>query len=107
MSKRSELSMCESQFNREIRPMPEELSEKVRLLISKAKRISLDRISIDSSLEELGIDSLGSINVIFELENEFDITITDEEVRSIKSVAEVVEGVKRLLTDKITSTEAR
>ena len=87
--------------------MPEELSEKVRLLISKAKRISLDRISIDSSLEELGIDSLGSINVIFELENEFDITITDEEVRSIKSVAEVVEGVKRLLTDKITSTEAR
>jgi acyl carrier protein len=45
---------------------------------------------MDTTFDELGIDSLDRINILFELENEFDIGIPDERARSINSVNGIV-----------------
>ena len=77
--------------------MPDDVSEKILSLIAAVKRLPRDKVLLDSSFEELGIDSLDGINLIFEVEGAFDISIPDEQARSIRSVRQMVEGVNRLL----------
>jgi acyl carrier protein len=84
--------------------MPEQtdadLASKVIAVIAKAQRIPAESISIDSTFEELKIDSLDGINLVFALENEFNISIPDEGVQTLKSVRETVDGIAKLLREK-------
>ena len=82
------------------------LAAKVMAVIAKTQRIPPEPLSIDSSFEELKIDSLDGINIIFAIENEFAINIPDEGVNNLKTVRQVVEGVHKLLLEKQTDTPA-
>jgi acyl carrier protein len=84
--------------------MPDQVTEKVLAVIAEIKRLPKDSVSLDSSFQALGIDSLDGMNILFELENEFDINIPDEQARSIQSVRDMVEGVKKLLASSPAST---
>ena len=77
--------------------MSDELIQRVRAVIANTQRIPIDKISVDSSFEELGIDSMDGVNILFALENEFNITIPDEAAKQIRNVREMIEGVERLL----------
>ena len=87
--------------------MADEVAEKVLAVIAQIKRLPAESVALDSSFEELGIDSLDGMNILFELENEFDINIPDEQARSIRSVREMVEGVKKLLSAPTTTSAQR
>jgi acyl carrier protein len=54
------------------------LLQKVVSIIASVKSIAPETIRPDSSLDELGMDSLDKINMLFELEGEFNIDIPDE-----------------------------
>ena len=56
-----------------------------------------DTITIDSSFEELKIDSLDGINILFAVENEFNLNIPDEAAQKIRSVREMVDGIRKLM----------
>ena len=84
--------------------MSDELIERVRKVIATSKRIPEDQVTVDSAFEELGIDSMDAVEILFALENEFDINIPDEEVKSVRNVRQMVEGVERLLAAKSAST---
>ena len=84
--------------------MSEELIERVRKVIAASKRIPEDRVTIDSAFEELGIDSMDAVEILFALENEFDISIPDEEVKTVRNVRQMAEGVERLLAAKSAGT---
>ena len=56
----------------------------------------VETITADSTFEELTIDSLDRINILFALENEFNISIPDEEARAIRTVREMAAGVEKL-----------
>ena len=86
--------------------MSEELIERVRKVIATSKRIPEEKVTVDSSFEELGIDSMDAVEILFALENEFDISIPDEEVKTVRNVRQMVEGVERLLAAKSASTPA-
>ena len=45
-------------------------------------------------------DSMDGVNILFALENEFDITIPDEQAKTIRSIPQMVEGVEKLLAAK-------
>ncbi len=66
-----------------------------------------DKVSIDSTFEELGIDSLDGINILFALETEFDISIPDDAAQEIRSVKEMVEGVGKLVEAKSSESAAQ
>ena len=72
-------------------------------IVAKQKRISPDQVSIDSTFQELGLDSLDAVNILFELEGEFNISISDEQARQIKNVRQMVEGVSAILNEKKTA----
>lgn len=80
--------------------MPETIEQRVFKVIAKSQRIALEKVTIDSSFEDLAIDSMDSINILFDLESEFDIQINDEQARQIPRVREMVEGVTLLVNAK-------
>jgi len=75
----------------------DDLTPRVLRIIAETQRKDPSQVTIDSSFEELGIDSMDGINIIFALENEFNINVPDDDVKSIRSVRDVVEGVIRLV----------
>jgi acyl carrier protein len=76
------------------------LAARVMAVIAKTQRIPPETLSIDSSFEELNIDSLDGINIIFAIENEFGVNIPDEGVNNLKTIRQVVDGVQDLLLQK-------
>ncbi len=80
--------------------MDRDVPSRVIAEIAAVKRIPVERISIDSTFEELAMDSLDATNLLFVLEEEFGISIPDADARSLRSVRDAVEGVERLLAQK-------
>ncbi|PYU17654.1 MAG: hypothetical protein DMG29_00540 [Acidobacteria bacterium] len=78
------------------RIMSDPVSEKVLAILASVKRIPRDKISIDTPLQALGIDSLDTIVLLSELEKAFRIAISDDDARSVRSVRDVVEEVRKL-----------
>jgi acyl carrier protein len=76
--------------------MPDELAEKVITILSAVKHIPREQIKLESSLVDLGFDSLDTISMLFELETAFNVSIPDENARSIRYVHEIVDGVRAL-----------
>jgi acyl carrier protein len=77
-----------------------ELGAQVIRVIARSQRLPVESINLDSTFEELKIDSLDGINIVFELEKEFDIEIPDEGVQNLRSVRETVNGVRQLIEAK-------
>ena len=80
--------------------MSETIQDRVLKVIANTQRIPLERVKPDSSFEELGIDSMDSINILFDLESEFDIEINDEDAKKIRTIGEMVAGVTYLVEAK-------
>ena len=80
--------------------MSEELIQRVLKSIATSKRIPLESVTIDSDFQQLGIDSMDAVEILFALENEFDISIPDDEVRSVRNVRDMCAGVERLVAAK-------
>ncbi len=78
----------------------DQLSARVIRVIARTQRIPVESITPDSTFEQLKIDSLDGINIVFALENEFGVEIPDEGVQSMRSVREATEGVARLMAAK-------
>jgi len=80
--------------------MDEALTSKVIAGIAAVKRIPVESITIDSTFEQLAMDSLDAMNLLFALEEEFGVSIPDEAANSIKDVRSTVSGVEQLLKEK-------
>src|SRR5437868_1241750 len=78
----------------------EDITRRILRIIAETQRKEPAQVTIDSSFEELGIDSMDGVNIVFALENEFDINVPDEEVKSIRSVRGMVEGVHKLVEQR-------
>lgn len=86
--------------------MPDDLTQRVINCIAETQRLAPEKVSPDSSFEELGIDSLDGINILFALETEFDIDIPDDAARNIHTVREMADGVAKLIAAKSAAPKA-
>jgi acyl carrier protein len=84
----------------------EELTQRVLKAIATSKRIPLEQVTIDSGFEQLNIDSMDAVEILFALENEFDINIPDDEVREVRNVRQMVEGVAKLVAAKADASQS-
>jgi acyl carrier protein len=80
--------------------MPDELVARVIGVIVKTQHLAPESVTIDSTFEQLKIDSLDGINILFAIESEFDVDIPDDAARQIRSVREMAEGIEKLLAAK-------
>jgi len=78
----------------------EEIFGKVKDLVGKQLSIDEKEITSDASfIEDLGADSLDTVELIMSLEEEFDIEIPDEEAEKIKTVQNVVDYIQTHLAN--------
>ena len=82
----------------------ENIEERVLRVIATTRRVPLNTIHANSTFEELGIDSLDRINILFELEGEFDIEIDDEQAKQVTTLQQMIDGIVLLLAAKAAGT---
>jgi acyl carrier protein len=87
-------------------PMDQALAAKVIAGIAAVKKIPIESITADSTFEQLQMDSLDAMNLLFVLEDELDVSIPDEAAYSIRDVRSAVAGVERVLAEKSAAAAA-
>jgi acyl carrier protein len=77
-------------------------------IITKTCSIPQDRITPDSTMQGLGVNSLDAVQVLFEIEDRFEITVPQREDQySAGTVRDLVEGVERLVAHKAVAPKMR
>jgi NADH dehydrogenase (ubiquinone) 1 alpha/beta subcomplex 1, acyl-carrier protein len=77
-----------------------DIAEKVMDIIAREQHLDRSKVTIDATFAELGIDSLDGVNILFALEEEFKIDIPDAVAQNMRSVAQVVDSLTRVLEGK-------
>ena len=73
----------------------DDIAGRVKQIISKKVKIDVDKINETSSfLEDMNLDSLAIVEVIMELEDEFDQEIPDSDAEKILTVGDAIEHIK-------------
>ena len=68
--------------------------ERVTNIVSEQLGVDKDKISTDTSfVNDLGADSLDTVELVMELEEEFDINIPDDAAEKIQTVGQAVEYI--------------
>ena len=82
------------------------IEKKVIAIIAEQAVLEPSDVSLDSTLEDLGIDSLGLVESIFAIEEEFDISVPfnandpSESDFNIENVATIIAGIEKLIAEK-------
>jgi acyl carrier protein len=80
--------------------------DKVRSIVADQAMMEADAVKPDSTMTDLGIDSLGLVEIVFAIEEAFDITIpynandpaaSDFDISTVQAAAD---GVDRLVAEK-------
>lgn len=83
-----------------------EVADKVRDILAEQAMLEPEDVTMESTLEELGIDSLGLVESIFAIEEAFDITVPfnanapEDSDFDISNVAAIVAGIERLQAEQ-------
>ncbi len=77
------------------------VQETIFAIIAKESGIEASKITLESTLKDLEIDSLDAVQIIFELEDKFKITLPDRDPTvDTDSVQGLVTAVERLVAEK-------
>jgi acyl carrier protein len=79
------------------------LKQRLIALVADTAKVPPERVSLESSLAELGIDSLQGLNLLFAIENEFNLNIPDPYALKVRSVGELAQGIEKLLAEGVAS----
>lgn len=85
--------------------MSDSIKDRVIAIIAEQALLEPSDIALDQSLEDLGIDSMGLVEAIFSIEEEFDVQVPfnanepDKSDFDISSVAAVIAAVEKLVSE--------
>lgn len=76
-------------------------------IIAKTCSIERDRITLESTLKDLDVHSLDAVQVLFEIEDHFDISVPEREDQySAGTLRELVQGVDKMVAAKAATASA-
>ena len=71
--------------------------EKIQAMLAEALNLPISKVTPDAKIvDDLGADSLDVVELLSQLEDEYGITIPDEEVENLVTVADVAAEVEKL-----------
>lgn len=69
--------------------------EKVRAIVASQMNVDEDQVTMETNLvEDLKADSLDVVELIMDLEQEFDLEIPDEDLPKVTTVKDIVEYIQ-------------
>ncbi|RLE31062.1 acyl carrier protein [Candidatus Acetothermia bacterium] len=78
-----------------------EIADRVREIIAEQLMADLEEVTDEASfVDDLGADSLDTVELIMEFEDEFGIEIPDEDAEKIQTVGEAIAYIERLVAEK-------
>ena len=72
------------------------IQERVLKVIAQEGHSAIAEADVDRSFDELGVDSLDKVCILFGLEKEFGISIPEEDARRFTSVRQVIDRLAQL-----------
>lgn len=82
-------------------PTTEEIEQKVVSIVSEQMGVDKAEISLETSfINDLNADSLDTVELVMELEDEFDLNIPDEEAEKIQTVGAAVSFIQKHMEGK-------
>jgi len=86
--------------------MSDEIGDKVREIIAEQAMVEPSQVTDETTVEDLGLDSLALVEVVFGIEEAFDISVpynaNDPSASEfdLATVGKIVAGVKHLIAEK-------
>ncbi|MHC4295183.1 MAG: acyl carrier protein [Planctomycetota bacterium] len=75
--------------------MPEETEEKVIEIVAEQMGVDKSEITRETSfVNDLNADSLDTVELVMEFEDEFELSIPDEEAEKIQTVGQAIDYIK-------------
>ncbi len=72
------------------------VAERVFGIINEQLGVEKDKITLETSfVNDLGADSLDQVELVMELEEEFDVTIPDESAENIQTVGQAIDFIEK------------
>jgi acyl carrier protein len=75
----------------------DEIQQKLIDIVRKEKDIPDEKLTPETALAEAGIDSLDALTILFEIEEQFHISIPDEKARAMTTFGDMVDVVQQLV----------
>jgi acyl carrier protein len=86
--------------------MSDDVSDRIRQIIAEQAMVEPDDVTAETKLEDIGLDSLAVVEVVFAIEENFDVTVpynaNDPSASEFQltTVGAVIDGVKALIARK-------
>ena len=78
--------------------MSAEVFDRIKDLIVTKKGVEAEKVNIDSSFEELGMDSLDAVELVADMEEIFDVNIPNTDLQNFKTIRQAVEGLQKAIS---------
>ena len=70
--------------------------EKVRAMLAKQLNLPVEKISLESDIiKDLGADSLDVVELLISLEDDYGISIPEEDIAGVKTVKDIVDMIEK------------
>jgi len=70
------------------------VESKVKNIVVDQLEVSIDKLTLDTTFEDIDADSLDIVELVMALEEEFDLEISDQEIENIKTIGDVVRYIE-------------
>lgn len=78
-----------------------DIAERIMDIIAKEAKLDRARLTLDTRLDELKIESLDLVQILFAIEDQFDVYVPyNDESYKLETLRDVVDGVNRLIAEK-------
>ena len=89
--------MDETRSNVEQQAAPMDLADRVITVIRKSVDDPIFDITLDTTFEELGLDSVDAVSITFAIEDEFNVDILDQGFIGLTHIGQIVDMLEKLL----------
>ncbi len=76
--------------------MPDMVTKRVVEAVAAVKKMPVEQVNAGQTLEELRVDSLDAVTLVFDLEEAFGVSLPDDKVRSLRTVQDIIDGIRLL-----------